>query len=438
MTNSGFRRTEPTIVAPTSDEVRKATVAASVGNFVEWFDFGVYGFLAPVIASQFFPTGDSVSALLGTFAIFGIAFLIRPIGGLVFGQFGDRVGRRVVLSAVVILMSLGTFAIGVLPVYATIGVAAPLLLVLARMVQGFSAGGEAGGAITYVAEYAPDKKRGLFGSWIFFTQGLGGIFAAVLVTLLTGAVGADEMAAWGWRIPFLVALPLGLIGLYLRVAVKETPRFRTVDDADKLQRQPLRDVLRHHRAALLKSMGLIVTSTAATYIVSTFMPAYLREAVGLTSTEALRASIAGLAGFLILCPFLGALSDRIGRKPVIMMTPIAAITLAIPAFLLLSSGSATSALFGGILLGTIVAPFGGAGSAALAELFPTSVRYSGLSIGGAIAISIIGGFIPFLLTWLVAATGALLAPALVLVALGCLSLWAALTLRETAGTALED
>jgi MHS family proline/betaine transporter-like MFS transporter len=424
------RRTRPTR--------RRATLAASVGNFVEWFDFGVYGFLAPVIATQFFPASDGAAALLATFAIFGVAFLVRPIGGLVFGRLGDRIGRRATLSAVVLTMAIATTSIGLLPTFAAIGILAPILLTLARMVQGFSAGGETGGAVAYIVEHAPSARRGLFSSWVFFTQGLGGLCAALVVTLLTSSLGPDGMAEWGWRVPFLLALPLGLVGLYLRVAVAESPRFHALARADRLRPHPLRDTFVNHRPALLRSVGIILTATTLTQIITAYMPAYLTEEIGLAPDEALRASVVGLAVFLVLCPMFGLLSDRRGRRPVMALTPIAALVLALPAFLLLSSGEPSSALLGGALLGAAVAPFGGAGAAALAELFPTAVRYSGVSIAAAVASSIIGGFTPLGLTWLVAATGAPLAPGWVVMGLGALSLWATMMIRETSHSELSD
>lgn len=410
---------------------RRATLAASTGNFVEWFDFGVYGFLTPVLATQFFPETDGAAALLATFAIFGVAFLLRPIGGLVFGRLGDRIGRRATLSAVVLTMSLATTAIGLLPTFAAVGLLAPLLLTAARMVQGFSAGGESGGAVAFVVEHAPSARRGLFSSWVFFTQGLGGLAAALVVTVLTSALGPQGMADWGWRVPFVLALPLGLIGLYLRMAVRESPRFDALVRENRVEPHPLRDTLRHHRPALLRSIGIVLTATTLTQIVTAYMPAYLREEIALAPDAALRASIVGLAVFLVLCPVFGVLSDRSGRRPVMLLTPIAAILLALPAFVLLSSGDVIAALGGGALLGAAVAPFGGAGAAALAELFPTAVRYSGVSIAAAVASSVIGGFTPLGLTWLVAATGAPLAPAWVLMGLGVVSLWATLRTPET-------
>ncbi|QIG40993.1 MHS family MFS transporter [Microbacterium sp. 4R-513] len=413
-------------------------MAGSIGNFVEWFDFGIYGFLAPVLATQFFAVDDGAVALMATFAVFGVAFLCRPLGSLVFGRLGDRIGRRPTLSIAVVTMAIGTSAIGLLPRYDVVGVLAPLLLVLARAVQGFSAGGETGGAITYITEHAPAARRGMFGSWVFFTQALGGLAAALLVVAFAALWGPEWVADWGWRVIFLLALPLGLAGLYLRLAVPETPRFTQLIQAGRIASHPIRSAIREHRSRVLQGIGLLIVASSLTQVVTAFLPAYLQSVVGFSAAEALRVAIAGLVVFLVLCPLFGLLSDRIGRKRVLLLTPLAACLLSLPAFVLVSSGVLPQAVLGGMLLGASVAPFGGAGAAVLSELFPTRLRYSAISLAGAVATSLVGGFTPFALTWIVTATGAALAPAFVVIGLGVVSLWATLLLPETRGIDLDS
>lgn len=416
---------------------RQASSAAAVGNLVEWYDFGLYGFLAPVLAAQFFPAAGSTLALMATFAVFGVAFLSRPLGSLVFGHLGDIRGRRMVLSLTILLMSLSTFAIGVLPHASSVGIIAPILLLLARLTQGFSAGGELGGAIAYITEYAPRTARGRYGSWVFFTQGLGMLAAAVLVTTLTVALGSGVMQDWGWRLPFLLALPIGLIGLYLRWRGGETPSFAALQEARAVAPRPIRTTFQEHPKQLLQVTGVVVTTTTALLMLTAFVPAYLVESAGLRSADALLSSIAGLVVFLVLCPILGSMSDRLGRRALMLATPLAAMAFALPAFILFSSGHPAAAVLGGVLLGLVLAPFGGAGAAALAELFPTRLRYSGIAIGSAIGIALAGGFAPVLLTWLVSVTGSLLAPAAVLIGFGAVSLVAVMTMRETRGALWE-
>lgn len=404
---------------------------------MEWYDFGLYGFLAPVIAAQFFPTMDRPMATMASLAVFGVAFLARPLGSLVFGHLGDRWGRRRTLSSVILLMSVSTFAVGVLPTTATLGLWAPLMLVAARMVQGFSAGGELGGAIAFVTEHAPASRRGRYGSSVFFTQLSGSVAAAVLVAALTWGLGEASMVEWGWRIPFLVALPLGAVGVYLRLATRETPSFAAVVRARAVVDSPLRTTLRDFRPQLFQVMGIVVTTTTTMLMITAFIPSLLVGAGGLTSTQALIASVAGLLTAVVLGPAFGAFSDKVGRRPVMIATPIAAITLALPAFWLFAAGGMIPAVVGSMLLGLVLSPFSGAGPAALAELFPTPLRYSGLALGSAVPIAVAGGFVPVLLAWLVEVTGSLIAPAGVLAGFGGISLVAAASLREAAGVQWE-
>jgi MFS transporter, MHS family, proline/betaine transporter len=416
---------------------RRATTAAAAGNFVEWYDFGLYGFLAPTIAAQFFPTMDRPTAIMASLVIFGVAFLARPLGSLVFGHLGDRLGRRRILSAVILLMSVSTFAVGVLPSTATLGLWAPLLLLAARMTQGFSAGGELGGAIAFVTEHAPASRRGRYGSSVFFTQLSGSIAAAVVVGMLTWGLGDVSMGQWGWRIPFLLALPLGVVGVYLRLATRETPSFVEIARVRAVVDSPLRTTLRHFRPQLVQMMGIVVTATTTMLMITAFIPSVLVTTGRLTASEALMASVAGLSTAVVLSPAFGALSDKVGRRPVMIATPIAAITLALPAFWLFATGGTIPAVIGSMLLGLVLSPFAGAGPAALAELFPTSLRYSGLALGSAVPIAVVGGFVPVLLAWMVEVTGSLLAPAGVLAVFGVVSLVAAGTLREAAGVQWE-
>ena len=218
---------------------KRAVVAAVIGNFIEWYDFTIYGYLAVVIAPLFFPSEDRLVSLMATFAVFGVAFVMRPIGALFFGNIGDRIGRRNTLAAIILITSGATFFIGLIPSYETIGILAPLLLVLARVVQGFAVGGEYGGATAFMVEYAPEDKRGLYGSWQFVTQGASLMIGLLIVTALTTGLSEEALFSWAWRVPFLVALPLGLIGLYMRLKLEDTPAFQTVQERQEVERTPL-------------------------------------------------------------------------------------------------------------------------------------------------------------------------------------------------------
>ncbi|MYS76988.1 MFS transporter, partial [Streptomyces sp. SID5926] len=263
--------------APTATDpalVRRAVKAAALGNAMEWFDFGVYSYIAVTLGKVFFPSGNPTAQLLSTFGAFAAAFLVRPLGGMVFGPLGDRVGRQKVLAVTMIMMAAGTFAIGLIPSYATIGVWAPVLLLAARLVQGFSTGGEYAGASTFIAEYAPDKRRGFLGSWLEFGTLAGYIGGAGLVTLMTALLSDGDLMSWGWRIPFLIAGPMGIVGLYLRMRLEETPAFAAeVEKAETARvKVPLREMVTGQWRALLLCVGLVLVFNVTDYMLLSYMP----------------------------------------------------------------------------------------------------------------------------------------------------------------------
>lgn len=413
--------------------VRKAITGASIGNAVEWFDFAIYGFLATYIAANFFPAGNETAALLNTFAIFAAAFFMRPLGGFVFGPLGDRLGRQRVLAVVILLMSAATLGIGLLPTYATIGVAAPLLLLLLRCLQGFSAGGEYGGGAVYLAEYASARRRGFTVTFIAWSGVLGFLLGSVTVTLLQAFLPPAVMESYGWRIPFLVAAPLGLVGLYIRLRLDDTPEFAKIDRADRVATSPLREAVGTARRAILQVIGLFIVFNVGYYVVFTFLPTYFINALQFSKTEAFMSiTLASLVALVLILP-MAALSDRIGRRPLLLAGSLGFVVLAYPLFLLMNSGSVGAAIAGHCLLAAIESVYVATAVTAGVELFATRVRYSGFSIGYNIAVAMFGGTTPYVVTWLTTATGNSMAPALYLVAAGIVSVAAVLTLRETAG-----
>lgn len=295
--------------------VKRAVKAAALGNAMEWFDFGVYSYIAVTLGKVFFPSGNPTAQLLSTFGAFAAAFLVRPLGGLVFGPLGDRVGRQKVLAVTMIMMAAGTFAIGLIPSYATIGVGAPLLLLAARLVQGFSTGGEYAGASTFIAEYAPDKKRGFLGSWLEFGTLAGYIAGAGLVTLMTALLSTEDLVSWGWRIPFLIAGPMGVIGLYLRLRLEETPAFAAETEKAESSRPkvPLREMITGQWRALLLCVGLVLVFNVTDYMLLSYMPSYLTSELKYDETHGLLVVLAVMALMMVVQPFAGALSDRVGR-----------------------------------------------------------------------------------------------------------------------------
>ncbi|MBQ6642747.1 MAG: MFS transporter [Saccharopolyspora sp.] len=420
----------PNGAAPAPPAVRrKAVLAASIGNFVEWFEFTLYGFFAAAIAVNFFPVPDGTSSLIPTFAAFGISFVLRPLGALVFGHFGDRLGRRGTLAASLIGMSAATFVIGVLPNADTIGVLAPILLIVARVAQGFSAGGEFGGATAYMVEYAPEHRRNFFGSWQFFTQMLAGLAGSAVGASLSAVLSEQALNAWGWRIPFLLTLPLGVIGFYLRLRLDETPQFKAEQGGER--GAPLPTVLREHWPNVLKVIGLMITGTTFFYMVQAFFPAFLVEQVGLARGQMFAAMMIGICAQLVLIPLWALYADRIGRRRPMLVGSLAVLVVcAVPTYLLFLHGTFGSAALGYLVLAVVLAPMTGCLATALAESFPTSVRYSGLSVAYSVSVSVFGGFTPLILSAL-AASGRL-APAYYLVGAAVLSLMAALLLPESA------
>ncbi len=416
--------------------IRKAIIGAGMGNCVEWFDFAVYGFLATYIATVFFPSEDPTVGLLSAFAVFGAAFFVRPLGGLVFGPIGDKLGRQRVLALVIILMSAASFAIGLLPTYATIGIWAPILLVSLRLLQGFSVGGEYGGAGSFVAEYSPDERRGYMVSWLMFSTLIGFLLGSVVVTALSALISEDAMTSWGWRIPFLIAGPLGIVGLYIRLRLEDTPEFRALESSGEVSQSPFRETIVENWRQILQVGGLVIIQNVGFYVVLVYMQTYITEQLGFSSLSASISTVLTLLVAMILIPPLGALSDRVGRKPLLIASCVGFAVLTYPLFLLLNAGNLVAAILAHVVLGILQAIFISTSVAALTELFPTRVRYGGFSIGYNISVAIFGGSAPYLATWLISTTGNPLSPAFYVIFGAVATLLTVLTVRETAGTDL--
>ncbi|MER7774271.1 glycine betaine/L-proline transporter ProP [Streptomyces sp. NPDC096191] len=427
---------EPTVTDPAL--VRRAVKAAALGNAMEWFDFGVYSYIAVTLGKVFFPSGNPTAQLLSTFGAFAAAFLVRPLGGMVFGPLGDRVGRQKVLALTMILMAAGTFAIGLIPSYTTIGVWAPVLLLAARLVQGFSTGGEYAGASTFIAEYAPDKRRGFLGSWLEFGTLAGYIGGAGLVTLMTALLSDGDLTSWGWRIPFLIAGPMGIVGLYLRMRLEETPAFAAeVAKAErKRPKVPLREMVTGQWRALLLCVGLVLVFNVTDYMLLSYMPSYLTSELKYDETHGLLVVLAVMALMMVVQPFAGALTDRVGRRPVIAAGCAGFLLLSVPALLLIREGSLLAVGLGMAALGLLLVCFTASMPSALPALFPTRVRYGSLSIGFNISVSLFGGTTPLVVTALIGATGDMMMPAYYMMAAAVIGGVAVWFMSESAGRPL--
>ncbi|MDJ0439053.1 MFS transporter [Rhodococcus qingshengii] len=413
----------PDVCVTDNASVKRAVKATMLGNAMEWFDFGVYAYLATTIGKVFFPDASGSAQLLSTFAIFAAAFIVRPLGGLFFGPLGDRIGRKKVLATTIILMAGSTFAIGLIPSYESIGIAAPILLVLLRLLQGFSTGGEYGGASTFVAEYAPDKRRGFFASFLEFGTLAGYVAAAGIVTIIQTVVSAEDLLQWGWRIPFLIAGPLGLIGLYLRLRLEETPAFQMMEQAeerslaDESTGKKLRETLVDNWRPLVLCIVLVATYNIAHYGLLSYMPTYLTNTLGYDESHGLVLMIIVMIVMMMGISYVGKFSDRVGRKPLLLSGFIGFFVLSLPAYLLIGVGNYVTVFLGLAMLGGLLLLFVGVFPSVLPALFPTGIRYGGLAIGYNLAVSIFGGTTPLVLTALESATGSnLVAPMYMMIA----------------------
>jgi MFS family permease len=422
---------------PPSTRRRQTIVATTIGNGLEFFDFTVYGFLALVIGRLFFPSFNAYGQLLLTVATFGVGFIMRPLGGIVIGAYADRAGRKKAMTLTIFMMALGCALIAFAPTYATIGVAAPVLIVLARLIQGFSAGGEVGASTTLLVEHATPANRGYMASWQFASQGLGVMLGAIVVGLLTFTLPAEAMQSWGWRVPFVIGMLIAPVGMYIRRHLEESLHL-TPAEAAAPRESSLKIVCTEHGKTVLAAILALVDGTTAAYVVTFYMPTYAVRELGLTPSVALfGAALTGLLSF-VLAPFVGKLSDVIGRKPLILWSRVALAILIYPGFLWLNASPTPTVLF--IVLGVLSIGLVGQtvpGITMLPEMFPKAVRASGMSLVYSVGVALFGGFAPFISTWLLNATGSKLAPAWYLVVMTLVSLLGLLWLRDHTGRDID-
>ncbi|WP_116043420.1 MFS transporter [Amycolatopsis palatopharyngis] len=418
---------------------RRRVVAASfVGNFVEWFDYAVYGYLAATISTVFFPASDPTTGLLLTFGVFAISFLVRPLGGIVWGHIGDKVGRRAALSYSILIMSIATFAIAFLPTYSAVGIAAPILLLVIRIVQGFSASGEYAGASSFLVEYAPDGRRGLYAAVVPASTAAGLLFGSLLTALLTALLSDAQMHDWGWRLPFLLAAPMGLIGRYIRYRLEDTPVFKALEVGEEVSKTPVKEMFRVYRKPLLLALGATLLNAVAFYMLLSYMPTYLAQELGFGATESLVTTTVALAAYVGFTFLTGLASDRFGRRTMLILASVLFIVAAVPTFVLLDGAGFLTILLLQVVLAAMLTVNDGALPSFLAEMFPTRVRYTGFAVSFNLANAIFGGTAPFVATLLISQTGSEIAPAWYLVAAAAVSLVAVLASRETSREPLRE
>ncbi len=422
---------------PTPSPLHRAVGASALGNAVEWFDYGIYAYGVTYISTALFP-GDTEEAVLFALATFAISFLVRPLGGLFWGPLGDRIGRKAVLAMTILLMAGATFCVGLIPSYESIGFWAPACLIILRMLQGFSTGGEYGGAATFMAEYAPDERRGFYGSFLEFGTLAGFSVGAALMLGYSLHLGDAAMHEWGWRIPFLIAGPIGLIGMYVRSKMEDTPIFREEMAAAENRTPPgIGALMRDYWRPLLVVGGLVVALNVVNYSLLSYMPTYLQQRIGLSNEEALVVPIIGMVFMMLFLPFAGALSDRIGRRPMWRWSLIGLLLLVVPLYMLIGTGFA-GAVVGFMLLGLLYVPQLATISATFPAMFPTAVRFAGFAIAYNISTSIFGGTAPIVGSGLISLTGDPLMPAYYMMLACLVGLIALRYMPETAGRSLRE
>lgn len=395
-------------------KAKKATIVAAFGTFIEYYDFSVYGYVAATIAMVFFPKADPMVNLLNTLAVFGLAFLIRPVGAWFFGHLGDKKGRRTSLIASITLMGVASTIIGLLPGYATIGVMAPALLVLMRMMQGFSTGGEIGGAASYIREWAAPNRRALYIAFIPSVAQLGKGLAAGLAALMAGMLAKEDMIEWGWRIPFLLAAPMAILTVWMRLTIEDSPEFAALAKANKTTKTPMKEIFANYSKPLAKVTLIATIQTIGTYIGTVFVAVYFSEVLGFSKSQASTIVLLAVLFASVLIPVAGLLGTRIGGKKLLMWSYVFYMAVSIPEFMLMNQKSFTLALIG-LLIGIIPYALCQAGTySSMPELFPTQVRHSGVAFGHSVGAVIGGGGAPYLSTWLIQVTGNNLMPAYLL------------------------
>jgi MHS family proline/betaine transporter-like MFS transporter len=414
----------------TPSAMKRTLLAGSVGNVLEWYDFALYGYFAPLFASLFFPSDSPSLSLVSAFGVFAVGFLARPLGAMLFGYWGDTLGRRNAMAWAILLMAVPTCLVGLLPTYETIGVIAPIALTLCRFLQGLSVGGEFTGSATFLVEHAPASRRGYVGSWAGFSAQIGALFGSGVGALITSNLANDTLHQWGWRIPFMMGGLIAVVGWYIRTGVPESPAFEALRQAGTLASSPIRDVFKTQRLTVAKLAGLVWLHGVAFYLIYVYLTTYLTTVTQVPLATVLVINTGCMMLLALLIPLMGTWSDRIGQLPLLMTGAAGIALLAYPCFLWLTSNHLPRMIAAQVLLTLLVACYMGPFFATVTELFPTSQRYTGLSVGYNIGAALFGGTAPLVATFLIEWSGNVLAPAFYLSLCATVSLTILLTLRN--------
>lgn len=388
----------------------RAIFAASIGNALEFYDLLIYGYFAVIIGKLFFPADDAMTSLLFSVGSFGISFVMRPLGAIVLGSYADRVGRKASLTLSILIMMGGTAMLTFVPSYASIGIAAPIIIIFARMLQGFSTGGEFGSSTAFMVEHADPERRGYFASWQLSTQGLATVLAAGVCALLSYLLSDVQLNSWGWRVAFGVGLLIGPVGLYIRSQIDETPDFKALDEQVETK-TPLRNLLRFDALNLLLGVGVVSGATAFNYVHKVYMPTYAAQQLHIPATSSYMGSVITGLMLMLLAPVFGTMSDGLGRFKVLSTALILTALSSYPLFVLLNAFPSVMMLLAvqamvGILIAACLGPI----PAMLSDIFPTGTRSTGLALSYNIAVTVFGGFAPLIVTWMIAISDNKLAP----------------------------
>jgi MFS transporter, MHS family, proline/betaine transporter len=410
--------------------VRGTVLAGTIGSVLEWYDFAVYGYLAPIIGTLFFPSNDPVSSLLAAFGVFAIGFLARPVGGLVFGQIGDRLGRKPALLISVVIMGVATLLIGLLPTHARIGPAAGILLVIMRLAEGLSVGGEYTGSIVLLAEHAPARQRGFYAVWPEFGCVIGFLLGSGIAGLVSGALGHERMVAWGWRVPFLLGSIIAVWGIVFRRQMAESPG---MEGAPAAARAGGLASLAGYWRTIVRMVCLLLMQSVGFYLMFVYAASYLTQRMHVSTARALDINTLGLVAILLSVVPAAIVSDHVGRKPLLYVLTIAMVVLAYPLWWLINQGTFAAILTGQVGFAILIGFAAGSTPAAMSEMLPPEIRCTGVGVGYNLCLGLFGGTAPLVATYLVARTSADFVPAYYVMAVAALSFVAVLGLPETAG-----
>lgn len=385
--------------------MKKVIAAGMIGNALEWYDFALYGHFVMIISQLYFPNDNHLISLLMTFGGFAAGFIMRPLGAVVFGYIGDQFGRRAALSSAILTMAIPTACIGLLPTYEQIGIAAPILLIIIRLLQGLSLGGEFSGSIAFIVEHAPDDRRGLAGSSAMFSMNIGILIGSAAAAICAHNLSHENLYSWGWRIPFIIGLAIGLVGLYIRSGLHESPAYEQAKKRGDISKTPVKDVVCNHRCELISGIVVYLTVTVPFFIFVMFMNTYMVKILGKNVAEASLIHTISMIISTMTIPFFGYLSDIWGRTKLIRLGAFLFIILSYPCFLLINEPGLMLPLLGQTIFGCLVSLYMSPVPAILVELFPTAIRYSGVALSYNISAALFGGTAPMVATYLINHTG---------------------------------